>query len=411
VKILAVLFTLIIVFDCRAEFLAGFAKSDITPTQSQISRGEIHLGGFGLGQKAESVEDPIFARALTIAQSDGENALAIVILDVPGISNRVVDRIAGDVSFLLGISRDHVYVGATHTHYGPDLQGLWGGVSEDYLDQLILNSVSAVIKAFQYRVRVNILASKTTAENHNRRGWDYTDPEMTVLDFVATRSGQRIGTLINFAAHPVLGTERSKISPDFCASLTNKVEATLGGVAVFANGIVGDVSPIRMPGPSARIAYGEYLADRTISSLVEQTSIDSSEIYFDEKTWKNRVSNVLFLLADFLGLLKYDMIHKFFRTYIRVNVGYFRLGKTVQSVVFPGESLTRNGLAVKNQMKSPFKLWLGLTGNTLGYFVPSDEWKVGRHKNYEESISLDKHVGDRARDALLEIISRDNFIQ
>lgn len=413
-KFLAAILILFLAYSGRADdqFIAGFSKANITPTEEQIRRGEVHLGGFGLGQKAEGVEDPIFARALTLAQSDGRNVLAIVILDVPGISNRVVDQISEEASFLTGIPRENIYVGATHTHFGPDLQGLWGGVSKKYLGQLISKTVHSILQAFQYRSRVHVRASRIFAENHNRRGWGFTDSEMTVLDFVRVSDDERMGTLINFAAHPVIGSgkvdDRKKISPDFCAALTNKFEQNAGGIAVYANGIVGDVSPIRFEGAAnARSAYGEYLAERALASLKNQSTVGPSEIHVDGTQWENKVSNILFSLADLLGLLKYDMIHRWFQTYIRVNVGYFRLGETVQTVVFPGESLTRNGLAVKEQMKAEFRLWLGLTGNTLGYFVPSDEWKTGRHKNYEESISLDRQVGDRARDRLIEIIQKD----
>ena len=54
------------------------------------------------------------------------------------------------------------------------------------------------------------------------------------------------------------------------------------------------------------------------------------------------------------------------------------------------------------------RFFLGLNGDTLGYFVPSDEWWTGRHDNYEEKVSLNKFAGDDARDYLIAAIEADN---
>ena len=76
-------------------------------------------------------------------------------------------------------------------------------------------------------------------------------------------------------------------------------------------------------------------------------------------------------------------------------------------MAWPGESLTRNGLPVKDAMDTPFKLWLGLTTDSLGYFVPSEEWKTGRNGDYEESVSMGKDVGDTARDMAIGLVKSD----
>jgi hypothetical protein len=67
----------------------------------------------------------------------------------------------------------------------------------------------------------------------------------------------------------------------------------------------------------------------------------------------------------------------------------------VQAVAFPGEALTRTGLEIKAPMTAPYHLWLGLTTDTLGYFVKADEWNKPivdggpiRHDGYEESVSM-----------------------
>ena len=39
-------------------------------------------------------------------------------------------------------------------------------------------------------------------------------------------------------------------------------------------------------------------------------------------------------------------------------------------------------------MTAPHRMVLGLTGDALGYFIPSDEWMTGLNDDGEESISL-----------------------
>ena len=45
-----------------------------------------------------------------------------------GVRHAVADR--------TGIPPENVYFGQTHTHAGPDLQGLWGGVPASWIDAL-----------------------------------------------------------------------------------------------------------------------------------------------------------------------------------------------------------------------------------------------------------------------------------
>ena len=99
---------------------------------------------------------------------------------------------------------------------------------------------------------------------------------------------------------------------------------------------------------------------------------------------------------------------------MQTQSSYLRVGSLaggLQLAAFPGESLTRNGLEVKQAMTAP-PCWrggmvLGLTGDALGYFIPSDEWMTGLNDDYEESISLGMTVGDTSRDAMAAMIAAD----
>ena len=104
------------------------------------------------------------------------------------------------VNLATGIPEGNVLMGASHTHAGPDLQGLWGFVSDAYRTQVINAAVDAISEAFFRRESSRLLLSKGTGFANNRRGWGYTDDELTVLDVQSLASGRRTGTIIQFAA-------------------------------------------------------------------------------------------------------------------------------------------------------------------------------------------------------------------
>jgi hypothetical protein len=66
--------------------------------------------------------------------------------------------------------------------------------------------------------------------------------------------------------------------------------------------------------------------------------------------------------------------------------------------------LTRLALPLRASMGSRHRMFFGLTHDTLGYFLPEDEWMTGRNNNYEESVSLGKHAGAILADALLAMV-------
>ncbi len=73
----------------------------------------------------------------------------------------------------------------------------------------------------------------------------------------------------------------------------------------------------------------------------------------------------------------------------------------VEAFAAPGEVLTRLALPLRASMGSRHRMFFGLTHDTLGYFLPEDEWMTGRNNNYEESVSLGKHAGAILAGALL----------
>ena len=397
------------------EFRVGFAKVEITPADVYLP---INIGGY-LGEEADEIRDDLYARSVVIEDENGRT-IALTYLDLPGISNRIIGNILEGVDIATDISPYKHFIGATHTHSGPDLQGLYGGVTHAYKRYVEAQAIEAVKQAHGNLTPAKMWVSKAIGRNRNRRDWGFTDTGITLVEF-ENLAGETIGSILNFAAHPVIQQKDKKISRDFCGYVVDRLEATLGGTAIFINGVVGDVLPdgdIQVGDLRAK-EYGHEIANEAITaSQINRVLIDPPQITVERMPWDLTVTGFLFNLAYIFGLLDYDGRWENQKLKILTTLAYLRFGNQLQAVAFPGESLTRNGFddgiatptskAIKEAMITDHKMFLGLTGDGLGYFVPSDEWWTGRSNNYHELVSPGKAAGDEGRDMLIEMIEADN---
>ncbi len=131
--------------NTRAELLAGAASVDITPPAEMLP--VIQNGGF-LEARAASVVDPLHARCLAFA--DGDERLAICIVDSCMVPLDVCDRAKALAAERCGIARDRVLVAATHTHSAPSVMGFCLGTRADpaYTAMLPGKIAEAVAAAF-----------------------------------------------------------------------------------------------------------------------------------------------------------------------------------------------------------------------------------------------------------------------
>lgn len=393
-------------------FLIGVDISDVSPTMDHLGP-DLYMGAYGAPYTrgpAQGVHDPIFARTLALEAEGG--ALVMTIVDLPGMGNQNTRAVRQKAAELTGLDEAQILVGSTHSHSAPDLMGLWGGVPDGYRDFVNDSVAAGIAAAWDARQPGTLRVGVAKAPNNNRRGWGFTDDDMLILDAFDAQD-QRIATLVDFAAHPViLGEDNKHISCDYTGYTVQKLETVLGAPAMLFNGTLGDATPKvpdgQYPDDFARAqAYGELLADIAAGITDTAEPIDPT-IVWTHKSWEQTVDNFLFKLASQLGILQYDFETNGLDQKVTTQSTYFRLGTQVQGVSWPGEPLTRAGLAVKEPMKAKYKMMLGNTGDALGYFVPSDEWQTGKNDNYEESVSLGKTAGDNARDNIIPMIEADN---
>ena len=72
------------------------------------------------------------ARSMAIGL--GDEGVIFTVVDAVGMGNQWTRSIRQQAADLTGLPQDRIVIATTHTHGGPDFQGLWGGVGGVVLD-------------------------------------------------------------------------------------------------------------------------------------------------------------------------------------------------------------------------------------------------------------------------------------
>lgn len=442
---------------------AGAAAVRITPLPEHID-GPLYLGGYGgfQSRRAAGVHDDLWSRALALG--DGATVIVLAALDLVGISHGHLDDIQRRASRATGVPSDRILIACTHTHAGPDLQGLWGGVPTAYSAYLRTQVVRSIVRAVEALEDIEAAVGRgdVTGLVRNRRGWDHTDPEVTVLRF-ARPGGSAVATLVNFACHAVVTTaDNLEVSCDFPRYLVDALESAGGGMAMFVNGAEGDANPAtqgdfedarRMGEAAAHIAlealeHTEPLSDPlSLRGKPAYVPLGTSGLPPAARMLLSRGGPVLRAAARFgvlhllarraareetspaqaaqtaaaLAMLsEQGLVSRGGRPHVPTRVAMLEMGPSASSrlgplagsrggplfrgVTVPGEAVTSLGLSLKEALGSPYRLFLGLTYDTLGYLIPTDEWMTAPAGNYEESVSMGRQAGPTVSAALMELI-------
>ena len=424
---------------------AGAACVPITPRIEDLRHG-IYLGGFGSyrERRATGVHDEPMCRALAL--SDGSTTVVLAALDLVGASGPLLAAIRAESGRLTTLPASQILIACTHSHASPDMQGLWGGTSSSYeahVTQCAARALSEAVQAMQPAI-ARVATTSLGGVVRNRRGWPETDETLTVLR-LTSQSGAAIAALVNYACHPTAsGRANTEISRDWCGYTVDAVERDLGGVAIYINGAIGDVDPMQDGGFDAARSVGDAVAARAIASLSSAEDVSGTivahvaplELPINFERLSQRVQSAVGRAAPALSLLSKSgglhkaaiilhksgrgdlaqvvealsglsertLIHREGVTYVPTHCACLRLGP-LEAFAAPGEVLTRLALPLRAALGERHRMFLGLTQDTIGYFIPEDEWMTGRNNNYEESVSIGKHAGTILSQRLLSLIA------
>jgi neutral ceramidase len=282
-----------------AAMRAGAARADITPD------GPVHLSGaVGVHRPAQSVLEPLYARALVL--DDGTRRACLVVLDVTIVTAEYSRPLREAAADLIGCTPAEVIVCATQTHSAPslghfmldpdfpalppDCEWLRGGDAA-YADWALQRALQAVREAHADLEPVQLAAASgiegRLAFNRRAVGRDGrvfmsgrtwpaplgptnlrylegpADPEVGVIALRAARGLKAL--LVHHTCHPVHVFPRQVVSPDWPGALCDELERAFPGVVpLVLNGACGNINPwppFEPDYPDDHVLMGKQLAD------------------------------------------------------------------------------------------------------------------------------------------------------
>ncbi len=277
----------------RGELAAGFGRALLTPTinapQDDPIKGQFRalpLAGYGNrhGHPATGVHDDLYVKAVAFRVGNrlGVMVGADALIVPPEVTEIAVARLHQE----LGLSREQIYLSATHSHCsiggwgeGMVAEGFSGkfqpGSRTWYADRIVTAIRDAVADLRPASFGHGSFAAPEYVKNRLVGELGKVDPEFSFI--VLKQEGGRTGILGSYAAHAtVLSGNMMDFSADYPGCWQRSVEEATGGTAVFLAGEVGSHSP--SPGDNGfkgADKMGKALARKLLEQL-PQTKLTNS---------------------------------------------------------------------------------------------------------------------------------------
>ena len=398
---------------------AGVARRVISPRPG----GE--LAGFDARKGVSTgIHDNLFASALVIAAD--VKSVALVSLDLIGITQAFTDSVRRAVSASTGMAECDIILCATHTHCAPaTIQHFYDTdhkLDADYIKMLLAKVVGTIEEAFARQEEVVIKTGLAPVQGiaSNRR----TESGMPVDDFagvilVEDREGRPKSIVVNFACHPtVLGPNTLEVTRDFPNYLVERLEQHFGEdvIAMYFNGAEGDLSIGHKSNLSAvgviasyrTFAKAKEIGERLAAFVID--ALDTLQPEAPELATEHRIvplplktyppiaevkrakeaafaalekgqqaesagelaqEGLIPLRQDWLFTRIDDYYASLYErgrpsTVLPVEVSVMRLGGTA-AVFLPGEIFVEIGLAIRKESPLPRTMIFGLANDYIGY--------------------------------------------
>ncbi|MCE1198583.1 MAG: hypothetical protein LWW85_06405 [Marinilabiliales bacterium] len=405
-------------FSLKAQVLkAGAAMRDITPD---------HLipisGGMGTPEMPNGFQGKLTVRAFVLEQ--GGTRVAIVGVDNLGWPAYVGDR---SRKLIKGIAPENILIGATHAHSCPDAYGFpdeKGNCATDlkYLDRCVQQIAEAVNEAISrlepasVRTAVGIAKGKIA---YNYYAPKLYDPRMGVIQAIALsgkNEGKPIATLVNYATHPeILGTARKLISPDLCGPLYERIEAKVGGMALFMNSAQGGMvtADTRLDECGTKeandwqecIRIGTLMADEALRIIDPAKPETDPHLFCAAKVVRFPIDNeVMQFVFQHSPLTKNAGLGTDF-TSVTTKINLLNIGKA-QILTIPGEALPNIGFYLKRKMNTEQPFIFGLTNDAFGYILTKEDFKGFERYNYVSRTSLGEQTADILETEALSLVKQ-----
>ena len=378
-------------------------------------------GGIGVPKPTKEKKGDLFARAMVFQQ--GNTRFAIVNVDNLGWTSILGNK---SRALIKGIAPENVLIGATHTHSAPDAYGfpdMSGKSYADltYLDWCVQQIADAVNEATSKLQPASLKVAMDEAKGkiaYNYYAPALYDPRCGIIQAIATtgtQAGKPIATLVNYAVHPeVLGSDRGILSPDMIGPLYQRIESTIGGLALFMNGAQGG-----MVTADTRLEYGkegqgqkeantweecirigELLADEAMRIVAKAPVLDKPLLYCTSREIEFPIESEIMRYILSHSPLKYEGKKE---NYISTRLNLLNIGPA-QILTVPGEALPNVGYYVKRNMATKMPFLFGLTNDAFGYMLAKVDYNSFKRYEYVSRTSLGEMTAEIYMDQAIKLV-------
>ncbi|MBR3837168.1 MAG: neutral/alkaline non-lysosomal ceramidase N-terminal domain-containing protein [Clostridia bacterium] len=280
-------------------FSVGFGRYVMTPPKGAS------MAGFGNSsvRLSDEVLDELYVTCVAVRDEDGKTALLFSV-DACSVPGSVWKEVCARLETEVGVSREFVFLNASHTHSGPELSlsSVGGSIfmpravkaakdaiatldrAEIYIGETMTENMSYVRRYLKadgsYIYRAKIPSSGDYPEYRHE-----TDPDKQMRVIRFDRANQKDVVLMNWACHvtTVGSANGTEISADWVGSLRDTVEKTEDVYFSYFQAAAGNTTPgtrlaSEKNNANDHVQHGKDLAVFVSSVLDNMTKVESGRI-------------------------------------------------------------------------------------------------------------------------------------
>ncbi len=428
---------LLAVMPARAEFKAGAAVVDVTPTKLPVL-----VNGGMFSRSLDKIKTRINARALVLA--DGKEQIAIVVVDSCMMGRPLLDEAKASAAKRTGIRTDRILISATHAHSAPASMGCLGTEADPaYVPVLREKLVEAIATAQANleparigfakgdaadftalrqwirrpdRLGEDPFGNKTVRANmHAGSDWDAVtgeagpeDPDLSLIS-VQARDGRPLAVLGNFSMH-YFGD--SDISADYFGLFSEGLKARIAPeaapgkpafVGMMSHGCSGDIWRVDYTVPEkdrpqptieeytrglldiAMNAYAgiKYRTDADIAMAEQRMTMKFRVPDQQRLEWAQRIVAEMGdrLAKTTAEVYAREQIFLHERQQTEIVVQALRVGD-IGIATTPCETYAITGLKIKAASPLPFNMVIELANGGDGYIPPPEQHPFGGYNTW-----------------------------
>ena len=420
----------------------------------------IYMGGFGIGPtnpitEWDTLDHPegcesgefrgcgVWVRTFAVKGSNGKT-FTMSIIDAEGYlwdykskcDDCGIKQITADLAAEpeLGLEKEGIVIGSTHTHSGPEFLGGWGFVPDWYMQQVVESIKDSIRQAVANMEPAILEVGEELARrfNNERRDTYHSaeEQQLTWLRAVGMHppgNPKTIATIGTYAGHPTsFGTNDGRASADWVGPFEHALEERFGGVGVYFMTGLGNMSN------SGGRGVGRQLVN-LIPEVGDGLRIDNTELRYAQNTWIHPATNVPLNALGLPGFFDREFVQQpasintgkspdtapctsASAVGVEMPANAMRIGNQFALTTSPGEIFSNVSNVIKEKSGAPVTMPIAQTQDALGYMPQQIEInEVGQQGlgfvaggflivNYEDSYAIDRCIGDAALEEALGLV-------